>query len=189
MTNIAGVSVTVLEGETHGRSSQMTEQVVETGRIISDHIILKPRKITLQFEQSNTPMTGESGPDAVRRVFGEMEQLWSGRMPNTLVTAHTTYLNMVLIELSSMHKAPFKWTLKFSATFQQANEANTTFSAIPLKQMVNKSQFLAFKSGTLGTKVLPPYGYDTPFVSWLKANSPGDAPAKQGNNGTAVMFQ
>ena len=172
LADIAGVKVTVREGETHNRTSQMTEQVCETGRVISDHIILKPRSVTVQVEQSNTPMTGESGPDAVRRVFAQFEAMWSGRTPTTLVTTHTTYLNMVVTFLSSIHKAPNKWTLKFNLTFTQINEALSNPSAIPLSQITNPSQFVAYKTGTLGTNLWPAYDSSIQFIDWVKQNAP-----------------
>lgn len=170
LADIAGVYVTVRESDTHVRSAQMTEQVCETGRVISDHIILKPRKITVQVEQSNTPMNGQDGRDAVMRVFSQFEEMWSSRKPTKLVTEHATYPNMVLTDLSAVHRAPFKWTLKFTCTFTQVNEALSNPSAIPLKQAVNPMQVAAYKTGTLGSAVWPQYGYDTPFVSWVKLN-------------------
>ena len=170
---VAGVSVSVLEGEEHQRTAQMTEQVCETGRVISDHIILKPRSVTLRFEQSNS---GSSSASAVRQVFNAMEAIWTNRTPITLNTLHFPYADMVCTSLSSLHKAPNKWTLKFTASFSQINEVNTGFSAISVKQMANPTQAPAYLSGMHGVPYLPTYqnlgtsGVQT-FAQWVSANA------------------
>ena len=166
---IAGVSVTVLEGEEHQRTAQMTEQVCETGKIISDHIILKPRVVTLQFEESNVPVTNSSPADAVTQVFNIMETIWSARTPITLQTLHFTYANMVCTSLSGIHKAPFRLRLKFTATFTQINQVVTGFSSIPASEMGNVAQMKEYTAGIRGVPQTPDYNGATPLIDWLNA--------------------
>jgi hypothetical protein len=158
----SGIIASVLEGEDHTRTAQLTEQVCETGRVISDHIILKPRQVTLRVEQSNTDKEGTI------RLYNHFEALWKARTPFTLDTTHAMLTNMVITSLSAIHKAPFKWTLKFTVTLTQVNLANTKFSEIPEKKMANKAQAAEYKSGMLGAGTFE-YGYETPFVVFLKA--------------------
>jgi hypothetical protein len=144
------IIATVLEGEDHTRTAQLTEQVCETGRVISDHIILKPRQVTLRVEQSNTDKKGTI------RLYAHFEALWKARTPFTLGTTHANLTNMVITSLSAIHKAPFKWTLKFTVTLTQVNLANTKFSEIPEKKMANKAQAAESKSGLNGATTLMP---------------------------------
>lgn len=159
--DLAGIKVEVLQGEDHSRTAQMTEHVCETGRVISDHIILKPRAVTIKFEETNVPVGGVSPKDSVKKVYKQLENMWSKREPVKLYTTHFTYENMVLTNLSALHNAPFKWKMNFTATFTQINKANAKFGKIPDGEMANKTQSAEVKTGTLGLSTsmseIPPW--------------------------------
>lgn len=148
--NLGGVFVEILQGEDHSRTAQMTEHVVETGRVISDHIILKPRMVTIRCEETNVPVSGESPKDTVRKIYNKLEIMWVKREPVKLYTTHFTYENMVLTNLSSLHNAPFKYKLNFIATFTQINKARISSGVIPDSEMKNKAQSEEVKTGTVG---------------------------------------
>jgi hypothetical protein len=170
--NIGGVNVTVLESETHNRVSQMTEQVIESGSVINDHIILKPQTVTLQFEQCNVlygkkdAFDGKTREDLatmsvsyvneayfeIRKVYNDLVNMWKSRTPVTLDTFHEQYYNMILSNLSGLHKAPYKGTMKFTATFTQLNLIKSDFTNIPDKEMTNKTLSKERKAGTLPYK-------------------------------------
>lgn len=174
--NIAGIKVTVLEGEDHNRTSQMTEQTIEGGAVINDHVILKPLTITLRFEQCNV-LYGETDVLNVntkeelesvsanfyngayfelRQVFYKLEQMWKTKKIVTLDTFHKLYDNMILTSLSGVHRAPYKGTMKFTATFTQANVVQSQFVAIPDKEMKNISQSKEKKDGFVPSKEVAP---------------------------------
>lgn len=152
---LGGVVVEILQGEDHARTAQMTEHVCETGRVISDHIILKPKTVTVRCEETNVPVEGEDPRDSVRRVWRELEKMWERREPIKLDTTHQTYENMVVTNLSGLHNAPFKFKMNFTVTFTQINKANTQFSSIPVAEMANKAQAAEMKTGTYGLSSAP----------------------------------
>lgn len=166
--DIAGVKVTVLEGEEHTRVSQITEQVVENGSIIADHIIPKPRTVTIRVEQPNISFTGNNDLQEAADVLDKLERIWSDRGVVDLYTRHRTLKNMAITNLVATHAAPFNNRLKFVITLTQINEVNTTYSDIPPKQMTNKSQAKTVQSGMVGAKALQGvFTIETPFTLQL----------------------
>lgn len=170
--NVAGVEASVLEGEEHGRVSQMTEQVIEDGSIINDHIILKPLTCTVRFEQCNvlfgkTNVLNVQTQDELsqistsysngayfelQRVYFKLEKIWKDKQLVTLDTFHKSYVDMVLTNLSGVHRAPYKGTMKFTATFTQLNVVKSQYTAIPDKEMANRTQAKEQKAGILPAK-------------------------------------
>jgi hypothetical protein len=151
----SNISANVLEGEEHSRVAQMTEQVCENGRVISDHIILKPRQVVIRIEQSNAIPDGD-GKAAAIKVYNHLESLWKARTPFDIDTTHASLKNMVVTNLSAIHKAPLKWTLKFTVTLTQVNFANTRFTEIPERRMANKAQAPEQKTGMSSATTLMP---------------------------------
>lgn len=170
--NVAGVEVTVLESEEHNRTAQMTEQVIESGSVINDHVILKPRTVTLRFEQCNilygktdifkgktveelasmsTSFSNGAYFEAMR-IYAKLENIWTSRKPVNVDTFHNSYVDMILTNLSGIHKAPYKGTIKFTATFTQVNVVKNMKPNIPDKEMKNKTLSKEQKAGTLPSK-------------------------------------
>lgn len=167
--DIGGVEVTVLEGEEHTRVSQVTEQVIENGGIIADHIIQKPRTVTIRVEQPNVSFTGNNDLQEARDVLDKLEQIWSDRAVVDLYTRHRILRRMAITNLVATHAAPFNGRLKFVITLTQINEVNTTYSEIPTKQMANKSQAKTVHSGLIGSHALGAFTVETPFTMQLEA--------------------
>jgi hypothetical protein len=167
--DIAGVKVTVLEGEEHTRISQVTEQVVETGRVFADHIIQKPRTVTIRVEQPNVSFTGNNDLQEAIDVLDKLEAIWSDRGVIDLYTRHRVMRNMTITNLVASHNAPFNGRLKFVITLTQINEVNTTYSDIPTKQMENPSQAKTVQAGMIGAPALGVFSVETPFTMQLAA--------------------
>ncbi len=167
--DIGGVEVTVLEGEEHTRVSQVTEQVIENGGIIADHIIQKPRTITIRVEQPNVAFTGKNDLQEAADVLDKLEQIWSDRAVVDLYTRHRILRRMAITNLVATHAAPFNGRLKFVITLTQINEVNTTYSDIPTKQMENPSQANTVQAGMVGAPALGVFTVETPFTLQLAA--------------------
>lgn len=172
--NIAGIEATVLEGEDHTRTSQMTEQVIEGGSVINDHVILKPISVTVRFEQCNilygktdvlqvqtqeelaniSASYSNGAYFELQRVYFKLEKMWKDKQIVSLDTFHKSYVDMILTSLSGMHRAPYKGTMKFTATFTQVNVVKSQFTSIPDKEMSNRAQSKEKKAGILPSKEL-----------------------------------
>lgn len=112
---MAGVEVRVLTEEAHNISAQATQYGVESGKSISDHVILQPNQVDVSFEMTNT----DGGAEKARAVFHEFVRLRDERMPLTLDTEHARYKNMVITRFTPDHSAPHKGAFRATVTLQQ----------------------------------------------------------------------
>ncbi len=114
---VAGVEVTCLVSENHTLSAQVTQQALESGAIVSDHVIIEPYTVSCTFEVSNAGL----GPMIAKDVYGTFKNMLEQRQPLTLMTEFNVYENMVLTTMAPVHEAPFKGRLYCTVTLQQVN--------------------------------------------------------------------
>lgn len=114
---VAGVEVTCLISENHTLSAQVTQQALESGAIVSDHVIIEPYTVSCTFEVSNAGL----GPMIAKDVYGTFKNMLEQRQPVTLMTEFNVYQNMVLTSMTPVHEAPFKGRLYCTVTLQQVN--------------------------------------------------------------------
>jgi len=112
-TFIAGIPVTVIQQEAYSYSSEVTRYPVESGAIISDHIILDPIRIDISFETSN--MTKEDAKNTLEMI--EVARLL--RQPVDLLTTFKKISNMVISNFSGNNSIPEWGVLKGRLSFVQ----------------------------------------------------------------------
>jgi hypothetical protein len=112
---VAGVGVRVLKAEAHNLTAQATQYPVESGKSISDHVILNPNAVDIRFEMPNS----EGGTERARYVFNEFIRLRDERKPVNLYTEHASYKNMLIVAFTPEHRAPFKGALVANIRLQQ----------------------------------------------------------------------
>lgn len=112
---IARVEVSAKESETHNYVSQATETPIQSGAVVSDHVILKPFCLDVVFSSANTAGTGQS-PQAVYDAFVNYHL---SKELLTVYTEHKVHENMVIVGFTPMHRAPFKGALACSMRLQQ----------------------------------------------------------------------
>jgi len=112
-TFIAGIPVTVIQQEAYSYSSEVTRFPVESGAIISDHIILDPIRIDISFETSN--MTREDAQNTLEMI----EVVRTLRQPVDLLTTFKKIPNMVIVNFSGNNSIPEWGTLKGRLSFAQ----------------------------------------------------------------------
>lgn len=112
---IARVEVSTKESETHNLTSQATETPIQSGAIVSDHVILKPICLDVVFSSANTSGTGQS-PQAVYDAF---YGYWQNKTLLTVYTEHRVHENMVVVGFTPIHRAPFKGALACTMRLQQ----------------------------------------------------------------------
>lgn len=119
-TKIAGIQVSVKKGEQHDFSAQVTQIPLESGETLSDHMIIAPEKVIVNFECVNTDLT----PPAT--TFARFRKMLHDREIIELVTEHRTYPAMVLTGFSASHTTPFKGAFTGTLTFEEVNEVELT---------------------------------------------------------------
>lgn len=140
---IAALEVDATISEVHEAEAEATEHPVESGGVVSDHVILKPRRYRMEGMVSNAPVefsavalakrAAEVGRAAVGlaakpmadRAFTLLTNLLDAREMVTVVTPLVKYSDLVLIALSFPRDAQTGDALRFSATFKQIRRVDS----------------------------------------------------------------
>ena len=125
------VVVDVIESSSHNLSAEATENTLETGSKISEHVILKPRTLSVRFAQMNA--TG--GVERATSVWGQFKDLWQNRTLLNIITEHDVYDNMIIEGLSALEVAPFKGALQCTLSLKQINFVNLQYVLVPEGQL------------------------------------------------------
>ena len=99
-----GQEVRVLKREVHNLVNQPTQYAVESGKSISDHVMMMPNIVDVCFEMTNS----DRGVEQAREAFQYFAWLMKKKIPMTLDTEHARYKNMVIASFSPDHRAPYK---------------------------------------------------------------------------------
>ena len=129
---VSEITPDVKKSEVHRYQSEVTENTMEDGTILAQHIIQRPVEVTLQFEKTNAgtlskaieravSMFGMSGGDA---LFNELEKIWSEKIKVQVVTERKSYNNMVLKNMPIVHKSPYRGALQIMCDFIQVSKVS-----------------------------------------------------------------
>lgn len=115
-TNIGRIFADVKISEAHRLSSNITDQTLEDGSSIHEHVIPNQPQVTLQIEETNNTLGarmsgGYFGP---QQTFEKLYQLWENRVPLTITTQHKQYTDMVIANMPILHRAPYRNALQIS---------------------------------------------------------------------------
>ena len=121
----------VKKSETHNYNSSVTEQALENGSIVSEHVVQKPLTVSLEFVETNntvaarsTYLRNEFNSQLDRKTtFDKLVEIWENKSVCQIITEHKIYNNMVLTAAPIKHQAPFKASLSISCDFKQLNFA------------------------------------------------------------------
>ncbi len=114
-SKVAGVVVTVKESESHTYTANVTKLALESGAIVSDHMILEPETVAVTFSMTNAG----DGASAAKDAFAAFVKMQKERQLVELVTEHAVYTNMVCTNITPMHAAPYKGALNCTVTFSK----------------------------------------------------------------------
>ena len=106
-TIFPGVEVHVLSSEAHRHAAQATRYGVESGKSVSDHIILNPVELSVRFEMTNAV----NGAQEARDVFQQIVKTLRARELFTVETEHARYNDMAVTGFMPEHRSPYKGAL------------------------------------------------------------------------------
>lgn len=167
--------------ETHSRTAVITENEIEDGAIINDHINQKPKSLTITGEISDTPISilglGVSSDDILGRadqfVDGDksafeglisndsrtpaeaweyLNQLFINGTPFSIVTSLERYENMVFSSLSAPRDSKNGKNLIFTAELKEVRIVSTSVTTIAAFQTDSDSAKTKNKDGKQSTK-------------------------------------
>ena len=120
--------------ETHERTSDITDEPVEDGATIQDHIIRDPERITLEGFITDTPIIlsvgGATGIGKTVDAFGVLDDIWRRGDVMIVETAYKRYENMVITSLTMPKNTPN--SMRFTVELKQINYVSTQEGDVPV---------------------------------------------------------
>lgn len=156
--------------ESHLWSARTTKTAVENAEVISDHVILDPPEITIDFDLNNLGLVGritdaanilkqflESNSAVILSTTSSIEltamiDLIQARQRVDVVTQHYLYKSMVLVEIDSDNVSPFSGRLRGFLRFQQVKPPSDDAQSINNKDTAKR----AAPSKSANTAGVPP---------------------------------
>lgn len=142
--------------EMHSFENEVTENPVERGAAVADHIRQKQNFVTVTGIVSNTPITQEEreATDANQRAeaaFTRLLELRAGGQLITVVTKKRTYRNAAVASLTVPVDGGQGDALFFSATFREVRIVDS--KTVQLKTSTNKGKKKQQKGKETGKEV------------------------------------
>jgi hypothetical protein len=181
---ITVIPINVRISENHRRTATVTQQTLENGAVVADHVILAPAALSLIYEQTNA----FNGREVAREAWESLKRLWKARKPFELVTEHEVYKDMVFETISALHQSPNRGGLQFTMELKQINFANLTYVKVPESAVspavaktastpVNAGMVTAPPAPSVDEVMTAKFGSD-----WNQAFTGGTKPSLTGDN-------
>lgn len=120
--------------EIHELTNQVTQNPVESGVYIADHIYRQPRRVTIEGEITDSPVEYFGGFTGIteRRVeaFEQFEKLVETRELVTLVTGLKTYTDMAIVNFTAPRDERTGKRLLFTVEFEHVRKVSTQTTTI-----------------------------------------------------------
>lgn len=117
---------------THDFAAESTQFPVESGSVISDHIINKPKTLQIHGVVTNSPLVlDDVDPARMLNTFDKLMDIRDNKYLVTVVTEFGLYENMVMNSLSLPRNAAVGDSLDFSASFGQIEIVSSKFVTLP----------------------------------------------------------
>lgn len=123
---IGSLTIDTVLSERHQADSTVTQQPVEEGSNIADHIVNEPETVVIEGIVSNTPITGGTR-NAAQEVFNELYSLRDAKEVVTVVTGLVVYENMVITNISIPRDRGTGGLVRFTVELTRIIKAGTTF--------------------------------------------------------------
>ena len=162
--------------ETHSMTSKVTQYPIESGSVISDHVINNPVTVSIHGVVTNNTIRDEDEQEEVRigdeRKVGEaydfLISIRDSKEPITILTGLSNYQDMVLTSLSIPRSRSTGEVLEFTAEFTQVKIVRSMTLSYTDLLAIAKVDKVASKKVDVAN-VTPPT---------VDANSPGASIAK-----------
>jgi hypothetical protein len=159
--SIAQIEVDVAVAETHETNCDITENPVEAGANVSDHVFFKPVMLTVEGLVSDTPVKFLAGLTSLfddnrsRKTYEELLALQEDREPVDVITGLKQYNNMILKTLTVPRSADTGRALRFTAVFQEVRivESATISIQVSASSFQSKSSLGKVTGGAPASKV------------------------------------
>lgn len=113
LVDVAGIPVNVITQEQYIYQADITTNPIESGAKLTDHVIINPLKVSINFEVVNFPDMDQ------KYVFGLFETMFKNRQTTTLLTKHKQLENMIMTGFQPTNSLPNWGGFRARAEFQQ----------------------------------------------------------------------
>ena len=110
----------VKKSEDHTRKNEVTQNTLESGAIIADHVIIHPRVLSINFDVTNTGWTSLLQSRS-QDIFDKLDNISRTQELITVTTEHYSYTNMIISNVRMLHSAPYKGSLQIACDFEELN--------------------------------------------------------------------
>lgn len=134
-TEIADIVADVTTSESHITEVEVTDNPVENGSNIADHVHFKPVSLKIEGLITDTPITSTIATiiDAItsyndnrsRKIYDKLVDIQKAGEPITVVTGFKQYENMILKSLSVSRSSDTGAAIQYSAEFIEIRIANS----------------------------------------------------------------
>lgn len=180
---IGGIVIDATISEEHNTSCDLTENPVEDGAKITDHVQIKPAELSIEGVISDSPLgtpfvqNFQNIVDSVGVYLGKTSRsidaynklldLQNKREPFTVTTGLKQYKNMIMTKLSVPRKAEMGGSLQFKATLREIRIVKSKSGGLggALDSVKKGAKNLAAKTKDLGQKVTQAVPAKSPISS------------------------
>jgi hypothetical protein len=144
--------------ESHDWAAEATQNPLEFGSPISDHVIEQADKLTLQCFVSDNPIgAGLSKTTGIRlqEVFDLLYFLIKKKETVTVYTRYKIYLDMVLTSISIPRNASIGEALEFTCNFLNIRKVETQTVDVPPGISAKKTAKAGGQNGSIAKKTEP----------------------------------
>lgn len=179
------IPMTAITQEAYEYRAEVTEHPVESGAVFSDHAILKPLRIEIEFETGNYDGLGQKAKLA-RQALDKALQVVKARQLVSLLTTHRMIENAVCLSIRATNAAPEWGTLRFRATFQEVSLVTLERSKYPAENVQGEPQTnKATNAAVFPGGPVTPKSAAAPSASIKKTPSSTKTPFKRRSSGAS----
>lgn len=151
--SVNGVEFDALMDETRGFEATVPEYAVEKGFNVSDAIILGSETLNMTLFLTNTPVTWHrrhgSDQNRVESVVKQLQELYYGKKPVTVVTSDATFTSMAITSLTISKSLETGYAREIPISFKKIRVTQAATTTIPASY--GKSGASGTQAGTANT--------------------------------------
>lgn len=145
---VGSVTVDAMIVEQHSFSSTPTEIPIETGAVVTDHVVNNPDVITIEGFIGQAPFGGAGiGLSRVKQAHNTLKQLMKARLPISIITGLDVYNSMIITNYDVPRDVDTGADLHFTLTAQKIVQVSSQNIAASVDILNNPS------AGQLGDTV------------------------------------
>ena len=122
---IGSLTIEATVSETHNFSSTPTKFPIESGSMVSDHIINEPEKVRIDGVISDTPLNA-SPSNYAQQAFDSLYTMWKSKELVIAVTQFKVYTDMCITDISVPRTAKSGQAIQFSIELCKITKVNSS---------------------------------------------------------------